>query len=179
MYALVKQMISLPNVKVHIIDALNIYRGEYANVDVYSDNFEKAFSVMYNNIYKDADLTDTHVYYIIGASEFKNKVEEKYAKYLPAMFKSIQNCKHNVCIFLDDSDSYKTLQVEDWYQNNINNTFGIWLGEGIDVQVTLSVMSVTMDTRKIMFPCIGYPIYQGRHMTVKYMVDGVDRKDEQ
>ena len=178
-YALVKQMISLPNVKVHIIDALNIYRGEYANVDVYSDNFEKAFSVMYNNIYKDADLTDTHVYYIIGASEFKNKVEEKYAKYLPAMFKSIQNCKHNVCIFLDDSDSYKTLQVEDWYQNNINNTFGIWLGEGIDVQVTLSVMSVTMDTRKIMFPCIGYPIYQGRHMTVKYMVDGVDRKDEQ
>ena len=178
-YALIKQMISLPKVQVHIIDVLSIYRGEYSNVDLYTDDFEKAFTMMYNNVSKDASSDVTHVYYILGAAEFKSKVEMKYGKYLPILFKGVQESKNNVCIFFDDSDSYKLLQVEDWYRESINNTFGIWLGEGIDVQVTLGVMSLGVEDRQIMFPCIGYPIYQGKHMIVKYMVDGVDRKDEQ
>ena len=36
-----------------------------------------------------------------------------------------------------------------------------------------------MDDKQIMFPYIGYPVYQGNYMIVKYVVDGVDRKDEE
>ena len=40
-------------------------------------------------------------------------------------------------------------------------------------------MSLSLEEKKVSFPCIGYPIYQGNHMIIKYVVDGVDKKDEQ
>ncbi len=69
--------------------------------------------------------------------------------------------------------------MEDWYKTSINNTYGIWLGEDVGTQIALGVMSLSIEDKQTLFPCIGYPIYQGRHMTIKYVVDGVDREDEE
>ena len=110
------------------------------------------------------------------------KVLKRYSKYeknFKVLFSQVSKCKNNTFLYFDDSDKYKIIQVEDWYRDNINNTFGIWLGEGIDTQVSLGVMSLTMEDKKTVFPCIGYPIYQGNHMVIKYVVDGVDKKDEE
>ncbi len=177
-YALIRQMITLKDVQVHVIDALSIYRGKYEHVDLYTDNLEDAFLMAYKNAGNDAKLKEKHVYFILGVHEFKKKVS-KYSKNFESLFTQASKCKNNTFLFFDDSDSYKFLQVEDWYRNNINNTFGIWLGAEVDSQITLSVMSLTIDDRNTVFPCIGYPIYQGKHMTIKYVVDGVDKEDEQ
>ena len=176
-YAIIKEMLKLSNVKVHIIDALHIYRGEYKGVDLYTDNLEDAFVMAYKNAGNDSSLKEKHVYFILGISEFKKKVA-KYNKKFEILFSQVSKCKNNTFLFFDDSDNYKLIQVEDWFRENINNTFGIWLGEDIGVQVALGVMSLSIDDRKNLFPCIGYPIYQGNHMVIKYVVDGVDKKDE-
>ena len=176
-YALIKQMISLKNVVVHVIDALSIYRGDYDNVDVIHDNLERAFVNAYNNVVNDGKLKESHVYFILGISEFKNKVK-KYNKNFELLFSQVSKCKNNTFLYFDDADSYKKIQIEDWFRDNINNTFGIWLGEDINVQVALGVMSLSFDDYNKIFPCIGYPIYQGNHMVIKYVVDGVDKKDE-
>lgn len=177
-YALIKQMISLKNVKVHVIDAMSIYRGNYKNVEVFNDNLEEAFITAYKNVQNDEKQKVQHVYICIGIYEFKKRCSTKYKQYFETLFKEVSKCKNNTFLFLDDSDNYKQIQVEPWYKDNINNTFGIWLGEDIGVQVALGVMSLSMEDRQNLFPCIGYPIYQGKHMVIKYVVDGVDREDE-
>ena len=177
-YALIKQMVRLKDVKVHVIDALGIYKGNYEGVDLYSDNLEKAFVNAYNAVVGDKNLTERHVYFILGISEFKQIVSEKYDNNFEIMFTQVSKCNNNIFLFFDDYDNYKSIQIASWFRDNVDNTFGIWLGEDIGVQITLSVMSLTSEERQNIFPCIGYPIYQGNHKVIKYVVDGVDRKDE-
>ena len=177
-YALIRQMLSLKGVVVHVIDALSIYRGKYENVDLHTDNLDQAFLSMYNNSANDSKLKEQHIYFILGISEFKKKLT-KYTKNFEPLFSQVSKCKNNTFLYFDDSDNYKNIQVEDWFRDNINNTFGIWLGEDIGIQVALGVMSLSIEDRNNVFPCIGYPIYQGNHMVIKYVVDGVDKNDEQ
>ena len=177
-YALIRQMISLKDVKVHVIDAMSIYRGNYDGVEVFSDNLEDAFISAYKNVKNDENQKIKHVYICLGIYEFKRQCSAKYKQYFEALFKEVSKCKNNTFLFFDDSDKYKQIQVEPWYKDNINNTFGIWLGEDIGLQVALGVMSLSMEDRQNLFPCIGYPIYQGKHMVIKYVIDGVDREDE-
>ncbi|MDO4996335.1 MAG: type VII secretion protein EssC [Bacilli bacterium] len=179
LYALIKQMLTIPNVKVNVVDALSIYRGEYDNVNVYNENLEQGFVRMYNSVIDDSKATDTNVFFVIGVKEFKDEVKGKYGDKFESLFGKAKDCKNNIFVFLDDSDSYKSLQVEDWYRKNINNTFGIWLGEDISIQVALGVTSLSIEDKQVMFPFIGYPVYQGNYMIMKYVVDGVDRKDEE
>ena len=176
-YALIRQMLSLEGVKIHVIDALSIYRGNYENIDLYSDNLETAFVNAYKNVGKDSELQEKHVYFILGVSEFKKKVA-KYSKNFEMLFTQVSKCQNNTFLFFDDSESYKEVQIENWFRDNINNTFGIWLGEDIGSQVSIGVMSLSLEDRQNIFPCIGYPIYQGQHMVVKYVVDGVDKDVE-
>jgi len=171
-------MTSLKDVKVHVIDAMSIYKGEYEEAEVCRDNFEEAFVKIYQNVSMDKKLNEKHVYLCLGISEFRKKVASRYKEQFEVLFKNASKCQNNIFLFFDDSDGYKKVQVEAWFKDNINNTFGIWLGEDIGVQVSLGVMSLSMEDRQNLFPCIGYPIYQGKHMTVKYVVDGVDREDE-
>ena len=95
------------------------------------------------------------------------------------MIKNINNTENNILIFADSYEECKELQIEDWYRDNIDNTFGIWVGENIGTQIALGVMSLTMEDKNTMFPCIGYPIYKGNHMIIKYVIDGVDRENEE
>ncbi len=176
-YALLRQMLKINNVKIHVIDALSIYRGNYEGIDLYSNNLEKAFLMAYQNVVNDSKLSEKHIYFILGISEFKKKMV-KYTKEFESLFIQVSKCENNSFLFFDDSDSYKEIQLESWYRDNINNTFGIWLGEDIGVQVALGVMSLSVEDRQNVFPCIGYPVYQGNHMVIKYVVDGVDKKDE-
>lgn len=178
-YALIREMLLIENVNVIIVDALNIYRGKYDNVTLYNDNLDEAFENIYYNVQNDQSSTKTNVYFCLGINEFKNNISSKYSEYFEELFKGVSKCSNNTFLFFDDSNNYKQLQLEKWYNENVNNTFGIWLGEDIGVQVALGVMSLTIEDKQNIFPCIGYPIYQGKHMTIKYVVDGVDKEDEE
>lgn len=178
-YALIREMLLIENVNVIIVDALNIYRGKYDNVTLYNDNLDEAFENIYYNVQNDQTSTKTNVYFCLGINEFKNNISSKYSEYFEELFKGVSKCHNNTFLFFDDSNNYKQLQLEKWYNENVNNTFGIWLGEDIGVQVALGVMSLTIEDKQNIFPCIGYPIYQGKHMTIKYVVDGVDKEDEE
>jgi DNA segregation ATPase FtsK/SpoIIIE, S-DNA-T family len=176
-YALIKQMLMLKNVQVNIIDTLGIYRGDYEGVKLYEDNIEQAFVDAYSNIQNDDKLEKVNVYICLGISEFKSRVSKKYDKYFEILFSNVNNCKNNTFLLLDDYNGFKHIQSELWYKKNIQNTYGIWLGEDIGTQVTIGVMSLSLEDKQLQFPCIGYPIYNGNHMIIKYVVDGVDKKD--
>lgn len=178
-YALIKQMITLKNIKIHIIDLMGIYREKYEGVINHKDDVEKGFIEAYNNVQHDQEQKETNVYFFLGISEIREKLKDKYEQYFETLFSVVNKCKNNTFIFLDNAEGYKKLQVENWYKNNITNTYGIWLGEDVGVQVALGIMSLSIEDKRNTFPCIGYPVYKGNHMIIKYVVDGVERKDEE
>ena len=96
LYALVKQMLTIDNVKVNVVDALSQYRGEYKNVNLYNENFEQAFVRMYNSVSDDSKSQETNVFFIVGVKEFKDKVKAKYGDKFEYLFNAAKNCKKNI-----------------------------------------------------------------------------------
>lgn len=178
-YALIKEISMIENTNLYVMDAIGIYKKEYQNTKLYNNNLEQGFIEMYKNIENDKNQTNQNVYIILGVKSYIEKIGPEYQAYFEKMIKDVNTSENNIIIFADDYEACKDLQVEDWYRDNIDNTFGIWLGENIGTQIALGVMSLTMEDKNTMFPCIGYPIYKGNHMIIKYAIDGVDRENEE
>lgn len=173
-YALTNQMARLKNVKIKIIDLLGIYKATYPNTVTYNKDFDSAILSMY----KDMKEQTNNVYIIIGMGEILNKTTTQNKPYLEHIFNNINKTNHTI-IMVDNYEKIKNIQTEEWYNNNVDNTYGIWLGEGVGTQTAISIMSLTLEDKKEIFPCISFPIYKGTHMIVKYVVDGVEKENEQ
>ena len=107
------------------------------------------------------------------------KVSKENFALLEKVFLDSKQYVNSIFILADDYSSMKDISVDNWYRNSVDNTFGIWLGDEVGTQMLISVMSLSIEDKKIAFPCIGYPIYKGNHMIIKYAVDGVEKENEE
>lgn len=177
-YGLIAQMLRLEHVHVKVIDAMGVYKGTYPSVEVYNQDFNKVLLQIDQQLIHDASQEDMVVYFFLGIGEMKDKVSEEYQVYFQKIFQHDQYQK-NIFIFADDYTSLKKIQVEDWYRANVDNTFGIWLGEDVGTQIAISAMALSISDKQLVFPCIAFPIYKGNHMIIKYVVDGVEKENEE
>ena len=63
------------------------------------------------------------------------------------------------------------MQLESWYQNNIDNNTGIWLGSGIGGQMILNVNNLSIDDRNLSYPYMALVINNGNYKFIKHVVD--------
>ena len=175
-YALTNMMSKINNTRIKIIDFKGIYKAAYPNTTIYNRDFDSAIL----SVYKELKMQKAYngVYIFVGIGEILNKVTKQNQIYIEEIFKTI-NKTEDIIIIADDYEKIKNVQTEEWYSKNIDNTYGIWLGEGIGTQTAISVMSLSIEDKKEIFPCISFPIYQGYHMIVKYVVDGVEKQNEE
>ena len=59
-------------------------------------------------------------------------------------------------LFVDDYDSYKKLQIENWYSKSIDTKNGIWLGTDVGTQIALSFNKLTSDQKRINISDVGF-----------------------
>lgn len=175
-YALTNIISKIRNTNIKIIDFKGIYKAAYHNTTIYNKDYDSAVL----NVYKEIKSPKSYknVYIFIGIGEILNKVTKANHIYIDEIFKAINNTE-DIIIIADDYELIKNVQTEEWYSKNIDNTYGIWLGEGIGTQTAISAMSLSIEDKKEIFPCISFPIYQGYHMILKYVVDGVEKQDEE
>lgn len=176
LYAINNMMSKIKDTKIKVIDLKGIYKSIYPNTTVYNKDFDSAILNIYQEIRTQKDYKGIYVF--VGIGEILNKVTKANYIYIEEIFKTI-NKTEDIIIIADDYEKIKNIQTEEWYSKNIDNTYGIWLGEGIGTQTAISVMSLSIEDKKEIFPCISFPIYQGYHMIVKYVVDGVEKQDEE
>lgn len=176
LYALNNMISKIKNTKIKVIDFKGIYRTVYQNTTIYNKDFDSAVLNVYQELKTQKDYNG--VYIFVGIGEILDKVTKPNHIYIEEIFKMINNTE-DIMIIADDYESIKNVQTEEWYNKNIDNTYGIWLGEGIGTQTAISVMSLSIEDKKEIFPCISFPIYQGYHMIVKYVVDGVEKQNEE
>ena len=166
-YALIKELAMNSNVYINVIDALNIYKGNYEGVEVFTGNFDNVIASMYKVLQNEKNTNYKTIYIMIGVSVLKDKLSQDN-KY-----------ENSIFIFADDNASLKKIQVDEWYRNNVDNSYGIWLGDGAGDQMAISIATLSFEEKKIAFPFIGYPIFKGNHMIIKYVIDGMDGKNDE
>ena len=175
--AIIKLFAKLQNTNLKVID----FTGEIKPINcvqIYQDNFDKAFAIINNEMVGEKNNTSTNLYLVVGAGKLKEKLNDKGQKIANNLFLAVDSFQKTYFILIDDLSSIKKLQVEEWYQSKVNNTNGIWLGKDIGTQMLININNLTMQDRKIAFPHLGFVINKGNHIIIKHVIDNEVNKNE-
>ena len=154
----------------YIIDILKIYNNSQG-VYVYNEDFDKVVKQIRMEILNDSKLKKKNVFVIIGLGALKNNVSAKVKEIFDELLENAKSYKNNTFIIYDDYNSYKSLETEDWFRDNVDPTTGIWLGDNADNQLSIKMPNLTLEDKKVMFNQIGYVVKNNSHTIVKYVVD--------
>ena len=80
----------------------------------------------------------------------------------------ILNDKENFSLlFIDNSTNIKKLEFEEFYRNNINNSNGIWIGNGINEQMLFKYGRLPKEYRENITSKYGFIIENGLVFKIK------------
>lgn len=94
-----------------------------------SNNFD-------NRIFKDKKPITV---IIVGLDSLINKLNPENKNKLPDLFINGKDLGIINYIIVDSIDNIKKHEYDNWYKNCVNNSCGIWIGNGIDDQFTLKI----------------------------------------
>ena len=150
----------------------------------FGDNFDNVFESLTNyieekrklfvdnnhnpNIFED-DAKITCI--IIGIDAFKNKLKFENSSKFGSLFENSKDLSLINYIFIDSQDKIKKIEYDSWYKTVVNNTQGIWIGNGISDQFSLKINSVTKELRQEIPDNFCYVIKKGKAELVKYVED--------
>ncbi len=150
----------------------------------FGDNFDNVFESLTNyieekrklfvdnnhnpNIFED-DAKITCI--IIGIDAFKNKLKFENSSKFGSLFENSKDLSLINYIFIDSQDKIKKIEYDSWYKTVVNNTQGIWIGNGISDQFSLKINSVTKELRQEIPDNFCYVVKKGKAELVKYVED--------
>ena len=70
-------------------------------------------------------------------------------------------------IIIDSSDKVKGFAYDTWYKESVDDSQGIWLGNGISDQFTLKLLSTPRELREEIPEGFGYVVKNGKATLVK------------
>ena len=178
-YGFAREISMIPKTKVNVIDFVNAFEKQIPNVEVFNDNFDNTFINISNSLRNDKTSPEKNVYILIAPGAMKSRLSEKGLAIVNNMFLNSSILENNIFILIDDYDNIRNLRFEEWYQSQVSNSSGIWLGLGIDVQMAINISNLTLDDRKLDFPYITFSVVNGKRSIVKHILDEEIIIDEQ
>lgn len=167
--AIIKEISLLSNVNLKILDFTNTLN--IPNITIYKNNFDNALALINNEIVAEKNSKNSNMYIIYGIGDMKNKLSDVGRQIANNLFMASSAFQKSYFILVDNYSSYKNLQLEQWYQSQIDNSNGIWLGQNVSSQMAISANDLTMEDRKINFPGLAFAINKGKHIIIKYVID--------
>ena len=170
-YALMKMFQKVEKTRVRVIDFVDSYDKNIFGVECFNKEFDKALVTANNDIISNRDSDITTIYFLLGVGEMKNSLSTQGKQVMNNLFNNMSTIKNAKFILVDVLVSYKNIQIEPWYQANVDNSYGIWLDKDAANQLVINVPNITMEERKVAFPYIAYSVSKGRHTIIKHMID--------
>lgn len=169
--ALIKEFSMIPELEVNVIDLISCLKNT-ENINYYNNSFDNAIIELNNRIMRNkGDDGKKIINIFIGIGMIKEKLSPNARAVLNNIFVNTSTIPNSYYIIADAYQNYKNLQVEPWYQGNVDNSSGIWIGEGIGNQLALNISNLSMEDRKLAFPFMAYVINRGQHVAIKHIVD--------
>ena len=178
--AFVKQLKSINNANIKIVDFVNVFEGGIPDVQIYNNNFDNAIIEINNEIAKESSSEKINYYMFVGIGEYETEISDQVKQVLNNLFMASSNFKNSYFLFVDNYSSYRKLQLVDWYKSQVEGKDGIWLGANVSNQMAFNVGNLSMDIRNLNFPHMGFVIGKKNFDVIKYVVDVEEEiKDEE
>ena len=181
---LINQIIFKQNRKLIVINSTDFKVNEdsrkyYQYVDGSFDDFAGKLCNYINdlyNMYKDNNynrdfLSNIKPIYcmIIGIDDLMSKLSIDNKRIFEDMFTKCKDLDIINFIIVDSVDKIRKVESESWYRNNINKSFGIWLGNGINEQYSINISQKVANMRDDVPNNFCFVINRGKAEYVKYV----------
>lgn len=158
---------------------------KYFNYIEYIDsNFDEYFDKLYNYINERNNEYKTNNYsrsifknikrktiIILGIDNLKNKLGLEKFKKLSEIFEKSKDLDIINFVFIDSVDKVKKYELELWYKSCVNNTEGIWIGNGINDQFSLKISQRTNELKEILADDFCFVVKRGKPILVKFVTN--------
>ena len=155
------------NVELYMIDA---------NESIGDNNlFKNYFNGNYNDILnKLEEVCNTNngknnVFIIFGFDSLKNGLTFDGEKRLKTILLNIKSKPYVRVIIADSISKIKNFEYEDFYRENVQSIYGIWVGSGITEQFTIKTSTYTRETRSQIPNDFGYNVERGISTLIKLL----------
>ena len=135
--------------------------------NIYNSNFDEAL----DSIIQNCNNEETNNFVIIvGLKDFLDGLTDPYKEKFSQFIENIKN-KKTYLIIIDNYNSYKKYTLEKWYLDNVDNSYGLWLGTGVNVQVVFNINNLTSEDANQDFNGLTYVIEDGEYHVIKGIGD--------
>ena len=155
---LLEELELIKNVQVCIFDIDNMISSEKENVG------EKLIELMNNMQNEDKET----MVVIIGIERFLAELTTAQIKFADMLNKMESNKRTNV-IIVENVNKLKNHEYDEWYKTYVAKDNGIWIGNGIDTQYSLTINAERKEIEPNCGSSFGYAVKQGTVQLVKLL----------
>lgn len=170
-YALANLLTKMSNIKVRVVDMLDIFKVPILDIKLFNEKIDVVFAALEKDAMVRKETQDYAVNIIIGVGQYKKKLSEAGIEIFESLFEKIPNSKKAVYILIDDYDKLRNLKLEKWYDEDLTKN-GIWLGSGFGTQSLFNISNITNEDKKHDFAGLAYVVNDNNYRVIKTMMDG-------
>lgn len=180
-----KEISMVNGIKLLAIDAEEIIESNKIPNCQYSTNIDTTFTELYNEIKgvqekyqasnfdkKSIESLPVTVCLIGGIDKFSAKLTPDNKKLFGKMFEAGKELGKYCFILADSVDKFKKIEYDDWYRNTVNNTRGIWVGDGIANQFAIKLTKTSKELYEEVGNRFGYVVERGIPTLIKLIEEG-------
>jgi len=156
---LIEEINELPNTDIRLFDAERAISTKKASL-------KEDFIKFIENI--DKNENENILCVIIGIDKFLNDFEDIKNNFNMTLKQIEETGKYNI-ILVENVNKLKNHEYDEWYKNYISKDNGIWVGNGIENQYTITVNSERRDLINNCGRSYGYVINQGMAVLIKLL----------
>lgn len=179
---LVKLFNKIPYQNVVTIDANKIFEDGDVTENYVNNKFDAVADLMINNYNKEKEIFDANgqnedalkslphtVYLIFGISNFLSRIGEEKSGMLSTVLENNKDLNVDSYIIIDTADKLKNFAYDSWYKNSVDDSEGIWLGNGVADQYVIKLATTPRELREEIPEQFGYVIKNGKAVLVKFI----------
>ena len=184
---LISMIERLDGINTIVLDAAKMFNKDEFKSDYYNSsfdsvvekiitNYKKQKEVYEANNYDERSLKDfkSNVYLLFGISTLFERITPEIKNSLCEVLATAKEYGKDKFIIVDSTEKLKEFSYDEWYKKAIDDSEGIWIGNGISDQYSLKLLSTPRQLREEIDEGFGYVVKNGKATLIKI----VQRKDE-
>ncbi len=161
---LIEEFAELSSVHLEVIDAVNCVNLNGEGVH-YTSDFDQAIQSIHSTI--DSSIDTKNVFLFLGIKELLNSINDFSHQQLNELLMNAKKWEDCYFIICDNYSDFKKITLEEWYREAVDTSSGIWIGDGINIQVLINIHSLSTADVNLSFDDLGYVVTNGEYRVIK------------